>query len=600
MDKKGFFDRDKLFWKNIEETTMVCAAGPPGGGRNEVSLRFSRRFNTFCIPQPNKTIMQNIFKAILTEYFKAGAYSDAIQGATQDLVNGTIEIYYIICEQLKPTPAKFHYMFNMRDVSKVFQSIMMARPQSVAGIESLAKLWIHEVCRVFSDRLINQADKEWLAKIIVQYSSKFLKTTWEYEELFEKSRIIWGDILKLDSPIKFYEEIREMAKLRKMLENQLEDYNIKQKNKMQLVFFDDAVEHILRISRVLRQPRGYIMLIGVGGSGKTVLTRLSAFMQKHEVKEMEARKDVGGEAFKNFLKDILIAAGVTGTPLCFLIADTQISSESMLEDINSLLNNGEIPNLFNSDELGKIINDLRPVVAELKMDESRNAIYSLFLDRIRTNLHISLCMSPAGDSLRQKCRKFPSLINCCTLNWFSRWPNSALLSVSTKFLSDLEGAQPQTRKALSEMCMDIHTLVEEKAAEMYIALKRNVYVTPKSYLDLISLYIEGLKQKRKELNDNFSRLNGGLDKLNETAKRIAQMKIKLEELQPKLKEKSEMLDISQKRAAEEQRIVADKVRKRFFYIKYIIFRKGYWQFRTKNSMRRQKLLKLLQTTQKPI
>lgn len=48
----------------------------------------------------------------------------------------------------------------------------------------------------------------------------------------------------------------------------LEDYNIANRGKMNLVFFDDCIEHILRISWVLWQPRGNAMLIGVGGSGK--------------------------------------------------------------------------------------------------------------------------------------------------------------------------------------------------------------------------------------------------------------------------------------------------------------------------------------------
>ncbi len=560
LDKRGVYDRDKLFWKWIEDTTLICAAGPPGGGRRELSLRFTRRFNMVCISAPSKVVMQQIYQSILGEYFKVGRYTESVRNLTQDVVVSTIEIYDCICEQLKPTPAKFHYTFNLRDVSKVFQGIMMTRSQSVGNSDSLARLWVHEVCRVFYDRLTNPEDKAWLGKLAVQFSGKYIKSTWEYEDIFEKNKIYWGDALKLDAPIRLYEELKDTVKLRKVLENQLEDYNLKAIRKMQLVFFEDAVEHILRISRALRQPKGYIMLIGVGGSGKSVLTRLAAFMQRYEIKELEVRKDAGNEAFKDYMKELLQTAGVTGTPICFLLTDTQVSNEGLLEDVNSLLNNGEIPNLFATEELDKIINELRPAVAELKRDESRSSIYSFFVERIRNNLHICLCMSPVGDALRLRCRKFPSLVNCCTLNWFSRWPDSALLSVSTKFLGEIEGVSPQTKKALAEMCMQIHTKVEEKAAEFYAELRRRVYITPKSYLDLIRVYIEGLRNKRKQMGDGRDRLVCGIEKLKETGKKIAEMKKRLEELQPKLKEKSESLEISQKHVNEEQRFAAEKER----------------------------------------
>jgi len=46
------------------------------------------------------------------------------------------------------------------------------------------------------------------------------------------------------------------------------------------------------------------------------------------------------------------------------------------------------------------------------------------------NLHIVLCMSPVGSAFRSRCRMFPSLVNCCTIDWFIEWPREALLSVS--------------------------------------------------------------------------------------------------------------------------------------------------------------------------
>jgi dynein heavy chain len=87
---------------------------------------------------------------------------------------------------------------------------------------------------------------------------------------------------------------------------------------------------------------------------------------------------------------------------------------------------------------------------------------------------------------------FPSLVNCCTLDWFSRWPEEALLFVSSSFLKELELPSEDVRKALAEMCMVIHTSVEEQSDRFYAELRRRVYTTPKSYLDLINLYLNTL------------------------------------------------------------------------------------------------------------
>ena len=106
----------------------------------------------------------------------------------------------------------------------------------------------------------------------------------EPEEVFVREKIFFGDLLKLDAPVKLYEEIRDKNKLFKVLNGILDEYNVGNTNKMNLVFFEDAIEHIIRISRVLKQPRGNIMLIGVGGSGKQSLIRLASYMRELQFK----------------------------------------------------------------------------------------------------------------------------------------------------------------------------------------------------------------------------------------------------------------------------------------------------------------------------
>ena len=48
---------------------------------------------------------------------------------------------------------------------------------------------------------------------------------------------------------------------------------------------------------------------------------------------------------------------------------------------------------------------------------TKTAIYSLFVNRVRSLLHLVLCFSPIGDAFRQRLRMFPSLVNCCTIDW---------------------------------------------------------------------------------------------------------------------------------------------------------------------------------------
>ena len=103
-----------------------------------------------------------------------------------------------------------------------------------------------------------------------------------------------------------------------------------------------------------------------------------------------------------------------------------------------------------------------------KIPCNKENVKNFFIESLRDQFHIILSMSPVGELLRERCRMFPSLINCCTLDWFDSWPYEALVSVSNQFLMRIpnEELSEKQKTALSEMFPIVHKSVE-KAAERF-------------------------------------------------------------------------------------------------------------------------------------
>jgi len=94
-----------------------------------------------------------------------------------------------------------------------------------------------------------------------------------------------------------------------------------------------------------------------------------------------------------------------------------------------------VPNLLKKDEFEKLRATMQDVIKEEGVNKDP---YGYFVERVRANLHIVLAMSPVGDKLRNRLRMFPSLVNCCTIDWINPWPEDALLSVAKMSLENLE------------------------------------------------------------------------------------------------------------------------------------------------------------------
>ena len=152
--------------------------------------------------------------------------------------------------------------------------------------------------------------------------------------------------------------------------------------------------------------------------------------------------------------------------------------------------------------------DLRPAAKKAKIVDTSENLTKFFFDRVRNMLHVVLCMSPVGDKLSSRSRKFPGLINCTTVDWFLAWPEEGLLSVSRKFISNFTmETTNESKQGLMAHMAKVHSLVTQATLDYFASYRRNVYVTPKSYLSFLKTYC-------LVYQDQFDSIKALADKIN--------------------------------------------------------------------------------------
>jgi len=155
-----------------------------------------------------------------------------------------------------------------------------------------------------------------------------------------------------------YLPIKGMDHLKQILEAKLEEYN-EAIASMNLVLFNQAMEHVSRIARIVDLPVGSALLVGVGGSGKQSLAKLSAFILGYDVIRIVVTTSYNMNDLKADIQMMFTKAGVTGNQLLFILTDGQISDNKFLVYINDLLSSGWIPELFPKDEIDGLIGKIR-------------------------------------------------------------------------------------------------------------------------------------------------------------------------------------------------------------------------------------------------
>jgi dynein heavy chain len=556
-----FLDTDKRGdFKICEDLQYVAAMNQPVGGRNDMPSRLKRQFFAYNLVLPSLGSIDELYGQMLRGRFRAAEFKPSVLEVASRLTAATIELWRQVKARMLPTPSKFHYIFNMRELSRVFQGVLFTPKESVksGGQQApsadqgltLLKLWRHECARVFQDKLTNNGDKRWYSSAMDRVvASKFgpeaaaaTSDDGLFCDFMRDDQYDEEEVLIAEAP-KIYEDGGSLATVRARVTRYLERHNEESPaRKLELVMFDDALRHLVRISRILAMPRGSALLVGVGGSGKQSLTRLAAYIARSKLFQITLTKAYNSTAFMDDLKIILEYTGHQRKSATFLFTDAEIKDENFLEFLNSILMTGEVAGLFAKDEMLAMSADLRPafIAARPGVVDSPDNLKQFFIDCARDNLHLVLCMSPVNPKFPERARKFPGLVSGTTIDWFLPWPEEALISVSRGFLADyaLE-ADDAVKEQLIVHMGQVHGIVVEVCEEYYASNRRHVYQTPKSFLAFLRNYKALYATKLAEVKVKEERVNMGLRKLVKGAEDVEAMKVVLQQETVKLNKANE-------------------------------------------------------------
>ena len=529
VDYKHIYECSKMELMEFMNIQFIASMNPTAGSFN-INPRLQRHFWICSIPFPIDASLMNIYSFFLNGHFKS--FSQSIQEfiGGRSIITAILQVHQRVSARFKKSAINFHYEFNIRHITGVFQGVLMSTVEKFKDPEKIVKLWIHECERVYGDRLVTTNDllifKNEINEIVKKNFPKYNLSRYFQEkggEALVFCRFVNGHLDNVYEIAAKIQDVRDKSNIA------LNEYN-ESSAVMELVLFEDAVKHICRITRILSQPSGHGLLVGVGGSGKQSLSKLSSFICQYNIVMITISQEYKINQFKEDLQKMYNGTGQSeDTGYLFIFTEGQIVDEKFMVPINDLLSSGEVQDLFNNDDKEVIINKLRNSCKSQTGKDSAADVWNFFIGRVKKNLHMSICFSP-GDNLRNKARKFPAIVNSTVIDWFQPWPEEALYSVCKEKLQKELDDLPDKEYFESVVKFMPHSfrVVGDKAKDMLDIDKRYTYVTPKSFLELLKLFTAMYRSKIEDILVNKTKLDLGLKKLFEAKEKISNLEKELE------------------------------------------------------------------------
>jgi len=170
-------------------------------------------------------------------------FNDEVKAVMNNLIKGALGLHASVSGTFKKTAANFHYEFNIRHISNVFQGLLVSEPKQFISADKFVLLWLHESERVYGDCLVSLAD---LTKYnnLTQIQCKNHFSSFPIAKFYAKENavplVFCHFVQTIENPI--YDQVTCLHPMNEVLENALREYNETYAT-MDLVLFEDAMKH---------------------------------------------------------------------------------------------------------------------------------------------------------------------------------------------------------------------------------------------------------------------------------------------------------------------------------------------------------------------
>ncbi|KAF4324411.1 hypothetical protein G195_002224 [Phytophthora kernoviae 00238/432] len=509
----GFYDQH-LEFLGVEKIQLVASMNAATTvGRHPLSTRFTAIVKVAYVDYPSteelavvySTFLEGIFDSSSTPNLPA-TWRDA--GNRDRLAKSMVEVYDTVKTKFTVDDQR-HYLFTPRDLTKWVFSLVRYDLEHEDVLDALA----HEARRLFRDRLV---DTEAKAKF-----DGILNSVWKQQ---------WRHAAKLQDVYFSSLHCRSAggnssgdptgsggnataASLQRIATDEFTQvvsqgmvlYEREEKD-LHMLLFDEILEHLTVVERVLSEPGGSMLLVGHSGVGRRSATTLISYMLNYTMFSPSLTRNYDAGSFRTDLKSLLVKAGVEGQHYVLYLEDHHFTQDAILELTNSLLSSGEVPGLYTHEEIEPQIAPLKELMLEsigASGQEHIRTVYDFFVSRVRQFVHVVLAMDSRNSQFVLRCESNPALYTRCAIVWMGEWSGSSMARLPELLLTGSE-------------LVDSLSKTTPLIASLYASCKE-FGATPREFISFLGTWRTLFEIKCKQIVQEIRHLKSGLSKLEEAS-----------------------------------------------------------------------------------